>query len=202
MNPFARFPFIRFVLPLIAGITLEVYFHFDPRWCIAALAFAGFTITVFSYSRWLRSIYNLRYFFAAALQLFWLGLGLTLTSFNDETKRDNYFEEIPGKKYFIVKLKEPLSRKQRSYKALGEVTGVYTSDDVQPAKGNLLLYFSGDSDIATKCYCGDELLVPCSVSPIDGPKNPGEFNFSRFLAYQYTPANIFERRGLEIFNGW
>ncbi len=195
MNPFARFPFMRYVFPFILGITLEVFFELPPSLCFSTLGIFSLTLLVFSYSKSLRLKYHYRYYFATALQLFWLCFGLALTSINNDTKHKAYFENIKDKNYLIVKLKEPLARKPKTYKTLGEVIGVYDGRVTHLTKGRLLIYFAYDSLCANQLYCGDVILVPCLEQAISGPKNPGEFSFKRFLEYQKIYRQIYLKTG-------
>ncbi len=191
MNPFARFPFMRYVIPFILGITLQDHFHFSPTLSFILLAVFSLLILTFSYAALLRSKYKFRYHFAGSLQLFWLAFGLALTSINNETKYDAYFENIPNKKYLIVKLKEPLAHKRKTYKTIGEVTGVFNGHETYATQGRLLIYFSYGMDFKAPLYCGDEILVSCIEKEVSAPKNPGEFSFKRFLAYQNIHQQAF-----------
>jgi competence protein ComEC len=191
MNPFARFPFLRYVLPFIGGIILGVYSEPTPLPCFSFLGISGLAILLFCYSAYLRTKYALRYFFAATLQLFWVSLGVSLASISDERENKSHFQNIPDKQFLLVKLKEPLARKPRTLKANARVTGVITSKGSLQANGNLLIYVQYDSSTITSLYCGDEILVPASAQEIPGPMNPGEFNYKKFLAYHHVHHQLF-----------
>ncbi len=193
MNPFARFPFMRYVFPFILGIVIEIYFRVPPTICFVLLLLCALIIFAYSYISRLRSKYGYRYFFGAAMQLFWLGFGMGLTSVSDETGRSHYFENITDKKFLIVKLQEPLSHKARSYKALGQVISVIHDHETSVASGSLVLYFLNESDGIRDLYCGDEILIKANEQDIPATKNPGEFDFRQFLAYQNIHKQVFIR---------
>lgn len=191
MNPFARYPFVRYVLPFVCGIVLEASFPISLRICIPLLLFFLAQIILVAYSKWWRSRYKYRFVFATFLQLFWLSFGMTLTAFNNPLIADNYFEKQPQKDYLIVKLQEPLSHKKRAWKALGEVVGVYQGEELKNTQGKIILYFSIDSIEAQQIYCGDELLIQSHANAIEGPKNPGEFDYRNFLANQKIHTQMY-----------
>lgn len=191
MNPFARYPFVRYVLPFVCGIVLEASFPIPIRLCVPLLLFFLVQIILVAYSKWWRSRYKYRFVYAAFLQLFWLCFGMTLNAFNNPLIADNYFEKQPQKDYLIVKLQEPLSHKKRAWKALGEVVGVYQGEALKNTQGKIILYFSIDSIEAQQIYCGDELLIQSHATAIEGPKNPGEFDYRNFLANQKIHTQVY-----------
>ncbi|MEO6583092.1 MAG: ComEC/Rec2 family competence protein, partial [Ferruginibacter sp.] len=83
----------------------------------------------------------------------------------------------------VVKLEEPLVKKEKTFKAIVAVEAILQSDAFIPAKGDLILYFTPDSINATLQY-GDYLLVNKKLQPITNSGNPGAFNYRRYAAFQ------------------
>ncbi len=185
MNPFAQIPFSRYVTPLILGILIQLFFSLPHSYSLYLLFCSFCGVLVFAYSKTIRAKYQLRYFFAILLQLLWLSMGMFFTAINDTSQKSNYFF-LPKNhpQYIAVKLKEPPSKKRKSYKALAEVFAVYDGIRMKSCQGNLLLYFIEDSIAIQQLYCGYELLICSDAITIAAPKNPGCFNFQRYLAFQ------------------
>jgi len=101
---------------------------------------------------------------------------------NDQYDLDHllYQEEVLAYKVEITD--QPVD-KEKSTRILGKVIAVKDSANWKAASGKLYIYIrKGDhkSDVAY----GDMLIVRGSPDPTQKPKNPGEFNYQRYLSYQ------------------
>ncbi len=95
--------------------------------------------------------------------------------------------------WVLVLSEEPLER-ERSYKVTGRITAVLLPSRQIPAEGRVLLYFAKDSSSAGLRY-GDKLLLRPMISELDGPKNPNEFNYRKYLGFHQIYHRAFVKEG-------
>src|SRR6187399_3369393 len=190
-------PFIRFLLPLIAGIVLQWNLQIQSGilWitlCISAIA----TILFFFIPFFER--YKLFALSGLAITVLFIALGGLLSWYKNIQHDKNWF----GKSYknenaLIVTLIENPVEKTRSYKANASVDYIIQNDSCIKTKGTIILYFKKDSSLSTLEY-GSQLIITKPLQEIKNSGNPGGFNYKRYSLFQgithqvYLKENEFE----------
>ena len=183
-------PFVRLLLPFIAGILLQWYLQFS-FWLIV-IVISSFSISWALFRLFPLSIkYKWGPLQGLLLTAVMLGFGLFITRQNDIRHHIGWY----GKYYqdsdcLVVRINEPLTEKTKSFKAEGYVESIIRGDKVIPCKGKLLLYFSKDSLTAPLHY-GDRILVNKDLQPIKNSGNPGAFNYQQYAAFQQIFHQVF-----------
>jgi competence protein ComEC len=183
-------PFIRLLLPLIAGIILQWYFQIALTVIIAALisfsiSFLLFLLLPIAWRFTLKTLQGL------IIQLVFISLGSLLSWQKDIRHNDNWYGNYyRDGSYLVVRINEPLVEKNKSYKAEGFVESIIENKKVIPCKGKLLLYFSKDSIIKDLNY-GDQIIIHKNLQAIKNSGNPGAFNYQRYAAFQGIFHNVF-----------
>jgi len=183
-------PFIRLILPLIAGIIMQWYFQVSVQ--VIAAALISFSISFLLFFLLPVSLrFKLQPLQGLIINLLLLSFGLLITWHKDIRHSNdwygNYYKEDS---YLVVRIDEPLVEKPKSFKADGYVESVIEQDSTIPCKGKLLLYFSKDSTGNVLQY-GDRILVRKDLQAIKNSGNPGTFNYQRFAAFQQIFHNVF-----------
>ncbi|MEA3496473.1 MAG: ComEC/Rec2 family competence protein, partial [Bacteroidota bacterium] len=70
-----------------------------------------------------------------------------------------------------------------TFKSIVKVKYVKSNSGIHKTTGKALVYFRKDSLTALLKY-GDIIFIKNKISEIEGPKNPGQFNYKRFLYYK------------------
>ena len=187
-------PFIRLLLPFIAGIILQWYLQFALLQIINALV--CFAICFFLFGLLplaFRFKWNaIQGFF---LQLVFIALGLWITwqkdSRHDKSWYGNYYQ---NNDLLIVRINEPLTAKARSYKTEGYVENIVHDDSVINCRGKLLIYFSKDSLVEQLNY-GDKIIISRDIQAIKNSGNPGAFNYKQYAAFQQIFHNVYLKPG-------
>src|SRR6187399_1267692 len=190
-------PFIRFLLPLIAGIVLQWNLQIQSGilWitlCISAIA----TILFFFIPFFER--YKLFALSGLAITVLFIALGGLLSWYKNIQHDKNWF----GKSYknenaLIVTLIENPVEKTRSYKANASVDYIIQNDSCIKTNGTIILYFKKDSILSTLEY-GSQLIITKPLQEIKNSGNPGSFNYKRYSLFQgithqvYLKENEFE----------
>lgn len=178
---FKRAPFLRLVLSLSAGISIQLYIPFNLLILIAAAALLGVMLltfrnlpfhALFQYD-WLRGI---------ALQLLVVCSGSLLVYQSDIRHNRYYFNKLmrPGD-LLLVTVSEPVQQRTRSYKTVVQVQSIIRQNIQIPARGKLLVYLTKDSAARGLEY-GDRLLMSSHTTPVQYSGNPGSFNYRSYCA--------------------
>jgi competence protein ComEC len=183
-------PLVRLLLPLVTGIILQWYRQFDITYIIVCLL-SFFVAFVLLYFLSATGIYYVRKLHGFIFYLLVAGLGMLLT-WQKDSRHDAlwYGHFYTDSSVVLVKLAEPLTEKNRSYKADGLVVAVINGKKQQPASGKLLLYFAKDSLMPALKY-GQLILVKKTLQPIKNSGNPGAFNYQRYAAFQLVYHQLF-----------
>jgi competence protein ComEC len=175
---FSSFPFLRYCLALIIGISMYLFFQYPA---------INFEYILFA----LILIYIILYLFDNGKYRHFLGyIGLILivlfgyfNAHNCMKKNDkdniSHFNQYQFYKATINSLVE---EKPKSWKAIAKVNLIVKNDSNYFSTGLLLLYF--DKVGTVKPTFGQTLLIKGMPNEIEAPKNPDEFDYKKYLAYQ------------------
>ncbi len=187
-------PFVRLVIPLIAGILLQWYLQVSILFIVTSLACFSIVFIAFSFLS-LAKKFRLQFLQGSLLQSVVLITAMLVTWNKDVRHTDNWY----GNSYkegdlIIATIKEPLVEKTKSYKADAYIEQLVRNDSAVNGKGKLLLYFSKDS-VAPDLAYGDKVLINKKLIAIKNSGNPGAFNYQRYAAFQQTFHNVFLKTG-------
>ncbi|MEO6733852.1 MAG: ComEC/Rec2 family competence protein [Ferruginibacter sp.] len=182
-------PFIRLLVPLMAGIILQWYVQFSLLFCITSII--SFLIAFLLFFLFPLSVrFKLRPLQAVILNLLLLSFGLILTWQKDVRHNSNWFGRFyQDSDYLLVIINEPLVEKAKSFKADGYIEAIIHNDSVIESKGKILLYFSKDS--LPPLQYGDKILINKNLQQIKNSGNPGAFNYERYAGFQGIFHNVF-----------
>lgn len=188
-----RAPFIRLLIPLVAGIIAQDFLHLNiwmllPAGMIVAACFFLFSKMPPFFQ------FRHRYFQGALLMVFFMVFGMALMQLRDIKNSSGWFGNADMEKdYFIAVLNEDLQEKEKTYKA--EVRIIYRihQDSLHSVSGEALLYFLKDSITNYPAY-GDTLLLNNSLQLISNSGNPGAFDYAAYMARQQIYHRAFLRK--------
>ena len=190
-----EFPFVRILLPFIAGILLAIFFNFKNP--IVEISLYSLTILVLVYSK-VRGLYRYRGLYGTGFSLLFLAFGYSLTMRHNELNHDSHFSKIlplTAENIVAGEVNDAPVKKEDWVKIeLKMLTIGSTPDRLEPCTGNLLLYLARDSAAEHLTY-GDEVVFNGSVSPVEPPKNPNAFDYQRYLHFQNIHYQSFVREG-------
>lgn len=169
-------------LPFLAGI---VYFVNRPHGIIFILLPFLLACFLLFAAHWLNrspSQKIARIFTILIMGLFFI-CGLLRTQEKTLSYRDNFAGRyVDSARAFVVVLTDKPSEREHSYRVTANVREVLLPSKCRPVIGRVLLYFSKDSNSAELQY-GDKLLLRPVISKLDGPRNPHEFNYRKYLSF-------------------
>lgn len=187
-------PFLRLLIPVIAGIMLQWYMQFNWQQILLAavcfvLAFVAFQLLPLA----LRFTFQMLQGFLLTLIL--VALGIFITYQKDIRNAENWFGKIyHDSDYIIATVNEPLVEKNKSYKAEAAVDNVLNNNRVLNTTGKIILYFEKDTADQPVIHYGDKILISKTLQQIKNSGNPGAFNYERYSAFHQIFHNVFLKK--------
>lgn len=187
-----RNPFVRLLLPLMAGI-LAGNFLVSPQWFLWFLAVAIILLLLAHCIVIVRKIpfYRFRWLFGCATFLFFIGLGIVLT---DQAKRQTKVDFLNVERTFYVEIADKPEEKPRSVLCRIDVICMCDSAIVQPTKGQAIAYLQKDSS-SLALRRGDRLLISTTFETPVFSNNPEGFNYPQYLQRQGIAATAYVPNG-------
>ena len=182
---FSQAPLFRVLLPFLVGISIAILYVKPNQLYISGLvaSFAG--VILYAYYRFrVAKNYRLRWVGGFGISMLLFSLGVFCVALNKLNIRPDFFaKNIKPGDSLMVQITDPLQVKDKSIRAIARVTGVGSVNSVKPASGKLVLYFQIDSGLKYPSY-GDVLFITAGINEIKPPDNPGEFDYSHYMASQ------------------
>ncbi|MBY0476375.1 MAG: ComEC family competence protein [Chitinophagaceae bacterium] len=186
-------PFLRLLVPLAAGIICSWYFSL--QWTIgiyllvAAIPFLLFYMfsneqQKFRYS-WLPGV---------GISFSMLGFAVLLTWLKQLPHQQQWVGHLykPGD-VVQLRLLEPLSEKQKTYKALAEISTIESNQKTIKVNGDIILYFQKDSAMPALHY-GNIIALNKPLQEIKNAGNPGGFDYKRYALFNGITHQLFLKK--------
>lgn len=187
---FKKFPFVRLLLSLIAGILFEWYLQIELLFLVFALVVPVFFLLAYRFLP-LSAKFLLRWLQGVFILLLTVIVGALLTYVNNITNQHYWYGKHNNpSSNLLVTIQEPWITKTNSYKALASVSALYTNGSWQKASGNILLYFKKESHAPAMGY-GSQLIIQKPIQIINNSGNPGAFDYKRYCLFHDITAQAF-----------
>ena len=192
-----RTPFIRLLLPLMAGIIIQWHWQFplSALWILlifsSALIMLFFGISFFQRFRlaWLNGI---------AVAILFISIGALLTWFNDIRHHQQWFGNTDTTNTaIVVSLDEPLVEKTKSLKANATVNYIIKDGKSVKVKGKIILYFKKDlpagqaGSLLPAINYGSQIILNKPLQEIKNSGNPGGFDYKRYCLFQGITHQVY-----------
>lgn len=188
------YPLVRLILPFLLGIIAGLYISplYFSGWLaplLLILFLSLFPLTFFSSKA--RSLKSLTGIFVLLFIAFF-GIYRTITSI--EINDSNHFSKSAEPDYYLGKVTEEPALKKKSVKTILVIDRKFTSDSSAICTGKTLAYIEQDSASRQLKY-GDIIIFSKSPVPIDGPSNPGSFDYKRYMEGRNVFHQVYLRAG-------
>lgn len=185
MKQAAAYPFLRILLPLLAGLLSgmaagELLFY--PRWHLfTSLLSVVFLVGLLAFRN-----HGIGSWFAV-LTLF--AAGTWIWRITDQRNKDNHYSHLPQKGIWKVELLEDAEGKGKFRAALAKLqTLTDSSGKTIPAIGRLRIQFSGKEGI--QAVCGNTYYINGQLSEPNGPQIPDAFDYREYLRRKQVYAQL------------
>jgi competence protein ComEC len=193
MNHFSPYPFVRYTLFLILGISL---YNFFPNTNLSFFVGTGiglFFIFLFLYVFRQRVKNQLLTGIIGGLILIFTGYFLSFLR-TEKNNSQHYSHQIGSFEYFEVVVDNLVEEKENSWKTVGAFRSIVSNNSILPVSGKILLYF--DNKTIEKPKYGDIFFIKGNPQEIASPKNPEEFDYQKYMNRQ----NITHQQYLRVEN--
>jgi competence protein ComEC len=188
VNPFSSIPFLRLILPFLAGLLLGLYF--EPvvawYWTIPFVA-AALYLVIAPQKKYSKTALTI------VLDLFLILNACAITNLAKDTNKPFHYSKYnanPKQNTIVGVLDDlPVSR-SKTVKCHLKVTGVLSGSTIIPASGVLIAYVShseNDQDLIP----GKTLMVRGILSEPQEPMNPFEFDYRGYLRNRQVYHTIY-----------
>ncbi len=177
------YTFVRIVFFFIAGILLGIYQSDCLPEGFALSALVGLVVLYFLLNwKLTRDFKPFSTGFVGLMAIFLAGYVNTM--FHTDFRRPDHLSQItaPIERYAAV-ISGYSEEKEKTWKVEAIVQQVYDGVAWQSCYGKIMLYFSRQ-DFNEPFPYGDQLLIVGAPQELQGPANPGEFNYKRFLSFR------------------
>jgi competence protein ComEC len=178
-----KVPVTRLLLAFASGIGTSMFYAFN-LWVV--VAFVGVFFIAFSLLPIYLKAYQQRWF--SGFALFWLMyfIGVFTHIFQSDLSYASHFSYVPHAVTYVIIVDEQPVERSKSFKIRTRVIScIDSSNQTHPSTGKLLLYISKNELNQLPNY-GDVLLIEAyRIQEVSPPKNPGEFNYKRYLAFNH-----------------
>ena len=191
-------PLLRIFLPFSAGIFTEQLFLCysinSEAFILIVTLFLLLILTSSFYS--FKQIVLYGYVLNVLLYLIGYEMGVAHTYKNNS----NYFsKELKNSAYIHVRVDAPLIGNEKSIKTIVQLLSVY-GQSVVPVTGKMLVSFQKDEQ-ASKLNYGDELILENRLLEIPSKKNPGAFDYKKYMARKNIFLQTFLKKGQWVSTG-
>lgn len=175
-----RAPFLRLLIPLIAGILLQNYFPLGRPvifgfWLMAVLFFALFNV----FSAWFR--YRNAYLRGIVIHLIFISSGAAVMHLDNVQNDSRWFgHSLRPANFLKVTIKKPPEEKAKSVKILAEVTQIISHGKTISTRGSAVLYLKKDLT-SLKLQYGNQIVIRNTLKRIKNTGNPGAFDYASYM---------------------
>ncbi|MBI1343958.1 MAG: DUF4131 domain-containing protein [Terrimonas sp.] len=172
-------PFLKLIIPFIAGIILQSAFSFTPGFLLLFIGTAILIILLFPYLS-IQERFSLHPWVGLVILFLMTATGSVSFYLNDIRNDKNWFaKHYPAYSTVMARIDEPISEKERSFRAIATVTGLEGQGSQINTKGKMIIYFKKDSALKD-LDVGIRIICRKLLQPISNSGNPGGFDYQRY----------------------
>lgn len=176
-NPFAKFPFLFLLIPLLAGILLQYYIKIAEISIVLFLIGTATMLSSFLLSE--KAQFRWRWLFGIGVLFFVMGLGIASTSYRQQ--RSAYIFSVKSETYRGIVTETPqVKAKSIAYK-------IYLPDEDK----QIVCYLQKDSLRTKSLNPGDEILFQGQIQPFKNMGNPDDFDYVRYMYNQGFAGSVY-----------
>ncbi len=197
MNQWNQYTLLRLLMGYAIGVLLYSNRVFEGAIPLLLFVILFLLLVFVRYTVGRFTLYNLRFIAGIILWLMMIAFGYDWSR-NHDLKNNASFaaKYYSGSEPVIVQVARPIEIKANSFKTVANIIAIETNNSWTTATGKVMLYFLKDS-LAAKIQYGDRLIIYSTLASPLLPANPGEFDYSKYLARKNIHFQSFVRS-----DGW
>lgn len=196
MTDYAKYPFVRLLVPFTLGIWCCVClptFRLAPLTVIAVAALLFILASVMAFA--LRNYRN-NWMFGVLMAFYLVLAGYAITQVHEsEVQKDYYRNFEEGATYYVARIYDAPTERTNSVRAVLSLE--YQFGDSMPSRpvtGKVMAYFP-KSDTAFSLHYGDLIAIPAPIREVTPPLNPEEFDYRVYLMHKGITGQTYLKEG-------
>ena len=182
MTDYAKYPFVRMLLPFALGIWCCVCL---PAFRLSPITTIGVALALFvlaSVTAFMLKSYRSNWFFGVVMGCYLALTGYALTRVYESETQRNYFRNFEADAhYYVARVYDYPTERTNSIRTVLELEYQFgDSLPSRPVSGKVMAYFP-KSDSAFALQYGDLIAISAPISEVTPPLNPGEFDYRAYL---------------------
>lgn len=186
-------PFLRVLIPLIAGILISIFTN-SSILIPAILFFIGLIIITVRMLTGKKFPRRLEWTSGIGYSFCFLSVGMIRVFLEKDLLFNHHYSHFKNIIAVEGTLTDELHSKPKSFKTSINITAIKDSSGWHKAQGKMLFYASKSSQ-SEKLKYGDRILIQAKPTLIDEPANPEEFNYKRYLYFHNVYAQVYASDG-------
>jgi competence protein ComEC len=186
-------PFIRLILPLIAGILMAIYAELSSfNWLVPLIALCSFTLGLFIQKKWIQR-FETNYWFGIALYATLIFVGINIVVLRTDIHYDHHYSHHISEMnpvQLLVEIEEIPKQKAKSIYTIAKVLAIQENGEMNDVTGHIILYLAKD-ELSKNIIQGDQLMISVNLQGIQSPRNPDEFNYQQYLRFHQVYHQAF-----------
>lgn len=175
-----QIPFVRILFPFVLGILIA-----ENNWLSTWRSLILLTLTSVSLFLWDRLNKKIMrdHFYGILFSILFFLLGFFCLNLKKVATVQTHFS-LQKTSYLFAQIAEKPQQNSNGFKAEAFViTGIDSLHKEIKAKGKLLLYFKNTGKADIPVY-GDQIILKSNFHDFSDPKNPGAFDFKKYMAHK------------------
>ncbi len=172
------YPFLRLFIPFVTGIVFGFYCHPDND--VVGSVIIGLLVAAYIIHK-IKQSYQLRWLYGVVINLFLFSAGLLVLNLHHAG--DEKVRQLSGKEVvYEAIVSDEMVETKRSVRTMLRIKYIHR-DTIKQEDFKVVAYFKKDS-LTYELQVGDILMVQSVLNEIEGPKNPYEFNYKRWMQHR------------------
>ncbi len=201
MINFNKYPFFRILFPFGLGIYTATNWHLTAYTSEIILIIAGLTLSFFLQIL-LNKSYSLRWLVGANVILLMTVAGALNVIANEANQKKSNLPELNASDGpFIARIIDMPVEREATIKATLEWIAFDTGDSILRVNEKVLAYFQKVPNIHPLSY-GDIISFSTNPKTIEPPKNPGQFDYKRYLRGKAIHSQVYLKENSWILTSY
>ncbi len=183
-----KYPFVRLVVPLAAGIWLAIRYQTNISPTLLSIVLIGLLLVIWLITTYLRR-FALRWVFGVVASLMLFIIGYTNVMLRKPDYQPLHFMHIDQPvEFYLARITEPPQQRTKSIRLQLEITEVMLDSGSHRAAGKIVAYLPVST---VGLDYGDLILFQKPPELVSNPLNPHQFDYQRYLSRKGVLHQLF-----------
>ncbi|MBG0783321.1 MAG: ComEC/Rec2 family competence protein [Bacteroidales bacterium] len=194
MINFNKYPFFRILVPFGLGIYLALNWYLTP-YIFQLLIFTGGLLISFFVQILLNKSYRFRWLVGVNVIFLMILAGILNVVVNEtQPKEENILKIHTAEGPFIARIIDVPIEREATVKATLELIAISNGDSILRIENKVLAYFQKVPH-SSKLNYGDIISFTTSPKTVESPKNPGQFDYKKYLSDKAIYFQVYLKEG-------